>query len=380
MLHNETVASAPAVPVRFLDLVALHRENAGEYLDAARRVIERGHFVGGEDVAAFERDFAAWIGGGAAALGCANGTEGITIAARALCLPEGSEAILPAMTFFATAEGLLHAGHSLRLVDISEGTWLMDVERLEAAITPRTRLIVPVHLYGQMAAMDAVRDIASRHNCFVLEDAAQAHGAKWRNKGVGEWSDLSTFSLYPGKNLGAFGDGGVILSREARLLQIARELASHGGARKYVHDRIGFNSRLDNLQAAILNVKLKYIDDWNDRRRRVAGWYREKLASVPYVTLPVEHKDARHVYHLFVVLVEDRDRFMAFLKARGIETGVHYPAALHQLPALAHLPFAREAFPVAEKLARHGVSLPMCPTLCEAAIDRVAAAIKEYYA
>lgn len=379
MLHNDTSRGTAPAPVRFLDLAGITGPDIERYLAAIRRVIEKGQFVGGEELRAFETRFAAWIGGGVEALGCANGTEAITIAAKSLALPEGAEAIVPAMSFFATVEGLHHAGLRVKLVDVTEGTWLLDVDKLEAAITPATRLIVPVHLYGQMAAMDAIREIADRHGCSVLEDAAQAHGATWKARGVGQWSDIATFSLYPGKNLGAFGDGGVIVSRYPRRLGAAKELANHGGLEKYVHERIGFNSRLDNLQAAILNLKLERIDAWNEARRRVAGWYRDKLADVPYLTLPVEHKDAKHVYHLFVVLVDERDEFMSFLKARGIETGVHYPAALHQLPALADFPFATESLPVAEKLARHAVSLPMCPTLDEAAVDRVVAAVKQYY-
>lgn len=363
--------------VRFLNLTRLIASEIDEYVHVFRSVLESGQYVGGREVEAFEREFSKWLGPDLHAVGVGNGTDAITLAARALQLPEGSEAIVPAMSFFATAEGLLHAGLRVRLADVSDGTWLIDLDRLESALTPATRLIVPVHLYGQMAPMDAIREMADRHGCLVLEDAAQAHGATWKGRGVGAWGDIATFSFYPGKNLGAFGDGGAVVSKSIHLSSRVRALSSHGGLQKYVHDAVGYNSRLDAIQAALLRLKLKHLDEWNRKRRSVAARYREQLRDLEWLQLPVESLDAEPVYHLFVVLVENRERFQAWLKKRGVETGIHYPRALHQLPALAGR-VDESGFPVAERLASQGVSLPMCPTLTDSDIDRVVASVRAY--
>lgn len=365
--------------IPFLNLKPLFDAHREEFLAALTSVIEKSGFIGGEEVTSFERNFANWVGNGLIAASCGNGTDAIAIAALSLRLPAGSEALLPAMTFVATAEGLLHAGFKIRLVDIQPGTWVMDPLLLEKTIRPDTRLIVPVHLYGQMAPMDSIRKIADRHGCLVLEDAAQAHGATWQAMGVGHFGDLATFSFYPGKNLGAFGDAGAIVSRDRERIEYASALTKHGGLRKYEHQYVGFNSRLDGIQAAVLNVKLKYINEWNEKRAGVAKLYRELLSDVPGLTLPVEAKEAGHIYHLYVVLVENREDFIAYLKDRGVETGVHYPKAIHQLPSFARESFAREKFPNAERLARCGVSLPMCPTLAMSQIEYVAETVCSYF-
>lgn len=358
--------------VPFLNLADLHAGHRNEYLARFERLVGESRFIGGEELESFEREFADWIGPGRFATGCGNGTDALTLAAKALDLERGTEAILPAMTFVATAEALLHAGFRVRLADVSEGTWLVDPRQMAQVMTPRTKLLVPVHFYGQMAPMDTIRRLADETGCKVLEDGAQAHGSRWKGHGPAHWGDAAAFSFFPSKNLGAFGDGGAVVSRSPALIRKAGSLGKHGGEKKYEHLWLGHNSRLDNLQAAFLRVKLPHVNEWNDRRREVADWYRQLLCDVKDIQLPVEAEGGRHVYHLYVIIVEDRDRVADELKRVGIETGVHYPLALHQLPAFRDTELAEGRFPNAEKLARHGLSLPMGPTLGRADVDYVA--------
>jgi dTDP-4-amino-4,6-dideoxygalactose transaminase len=365
--------------VSFLNLRKLFDDHREEFLTAITGVLDKAAFIGGEQCTQFDRNFAAWIGPGTYAVGCANGTDAITLAAKALRLQEGAEAIVPAMTYVATAAGLHNAGLKIKLVDITPDTWLMDTNQLEKTVTSQTKLLAPVHLYGQMAEMDSIKEIADRHHCAILEDAAQAHGATWKKQTVGHYGNIASYSFYPGKNLGAFGDAGGIVSRDKTLIEYCMALGNQGGIQKYVHDYIGYNSRLDNVQAAVLNVKLKYIDQWNEARRNVAKNYREMLTGISGLTLPTEHPSAKHVYHLFVVLVEDREDFMKFMKSNNIDTGIHYPKAIHQLPCFKNMAFAKEHFPNAERLAKHGVSLPMCPTLNAEQIQRVGKTVQAYF-
>jgi len=364
--------------VGFLDLKALFAQHREEYLAAMTRVLENAAFIGGEEVLSFEKRFAQWIGGNVTAVGCANGTDAITLAAKALRLPSGSEAIMPAMTYVATGAALANAGFEIKLVDVTTGDWLMDPEKLVSAITGKTRLIAPVHLYGQMAEMDKIRQIADEHGCLVLEDAAQAHGATWKTKPIGHWGDVASYSFYPGKNLGAFGDAGAVVSRNGDYVQYCRALGNQGGLKKYDHDLVGMNSRLDNLQAAALNIKMKYIDGWNERRRTVAKQYRERLSGIPGLELPIEKTDARHVYHLYVVVVEDRLKLQDHLNRAGVESGFYYPKAMHQHRAF-EKKFAGQRFPQAERIAAHGISLPMGPTLTDAEVERVTGAVLNFF-
>lgn len=370
-------ANTNSIPL--LNLQKLFQDHRAEFLERMTAVLDRCAFIGGDEVASFEKSFAKWIGADFHAAGCANGTDAITLATRALELPEGSEVIVPAMTYYATASALVNAGLKVKLVDVNDGTWLIDVKKIEGAISKNTRLIAPVHLYGQMAAMDEIRVIADKHHCAILEDAAQAHGSLWKGRPVGHWGDVASFSLYPGKNLGAFGDAGIILSKKLSIIESCWALGNHGGRKKYEHLAVGFNSRLDNLQAAALNVKLKYIDDWNDRRREIAKNYHEILGGVPGLEIPTELADAKHTYHLYAVLVEKRDDFMKFLKTHNVDSGIHYPLALHQQPAFANFEFAKESFPNAERVAGHEVSLPMCPTLTDEQVERVGTAVRAYF-
>ncbi|MEZ4751288.1 MAG: DegT/DnrJ/EryC1/StrS family aminotransferase [Bdellovibrionota bacterium] len=376
---NKRVSDALHREVGFLDLYAILEPDWPLYQQAFERVVKNTAFIRGAECQRFEEAFAEWALPGSQVLGCANGTDALRLAIRALGLKPGDEAVVPAMTFFATIEPLAELGVIPRLVDVEEGTWLMDVDKLEDAISAKTRLIVPVHLYGQSPQMDRIREIADSRNCFILEDAAQAQGALWRDKPVGYWGDVATFSFFPGKNLGAFGDAGALLSKNSDIVARARALSNHGGAQKYQHDEFGYNSRLDNLQAAFLNIKLNRIDEWNAKRRQVAVWYNQYLAEIPYLSLPVENINAQSVYHLYVVLVEDREKFQSFLANRGIQTGVHYPKALHQQPAVQKYLGDLGQFPNAEKVAAHGVSLPMGPTVTEEDVFYISEVIREYY-
>jgi dTDP-4-amino-4,6-dideoxygalactose transaminase len=229
-----------------------------------------------------------------------------------------------------------------------------------------------------MAAMDRISDTARRRNCFVLEDSAQAHGATWKGNPVGHYGDIATYSFFPGKNLGAFGDAGAVLTRDPKRAELAKALSQHGGLKKYEHQYVGYNSRLDTLQAAVLRVKLKHLEKWNEARRSVAKFYSEALQGCGDLKLPKVAPDAKPVFHLYVVEVENRDAFMDHLKAKGVSTGVHYPRALHQLPALSPL-FAGQRFPNSERIAAHGVSLPMDPTMTSAEIQLVVDAVKSYF-
>ena len=362
-----------------LDLQGLTAQNREEYLEAIAAVIDSAGFIGGNAVEKFERNFSEWVGSEFHAVGCGNGTDAITLAVKALDLPAGAEAIIPAMTFFGTSEGLLNAGLTIKLVDVEAGTWLMDPASVENAITKNTKVLVPVHLYGQMAQMDRLREIADRFECRILEDAAQAHGSRWKNRPVGSWGDLASFSFYPGKNLGAFGDAGAVLSRDEALIKRCSAFGKHGGLEKYQHDAIGGNSRLDGIQAAVLNIKLKYVDRWNEIRRSLANIYFEKLANIDGLELPVESPSAHHTYHLFVVLVEEREKFCQYLKEKGVGTGIHYPQAIHQIPAFRGSAICKGHFPNAERVARSAVSLPICPTMSNDDAAYVASVVASYF-
>lgn len=362
--------------VPFLNLKLLHEEHREEFHGAIQNVLENTDFIGGDTLGMFEGRFARWVGEGMHAVGCGNGTDAITLAASALELPRGSVAVVPAMTYIATAEALLNAGLSLRLVDVEEGTWLIDPKKLEGI--PDAKLVVPVHLYGQMAEMDALRRLADEKGWRILEDAAQAHGAAFRGKSVGFFGDIATYSFYPGKNLGAFGDAGAVLSRSENLIERCRQLGNHGSLEKYRHDRSGYCSRLDGIQAAVLNVKLKYIDRWNVKRADIAKFYLEALQGIEGLQLPVRRPDRTHAWHLFVVLVDNREDFLGFLSDKGIGYGLHYPRAIHQLDAFREQ-FKGQRFPQAERLAQRGVSLPMCPTLNGDQLNHVVSSIKRYF-
>lgn len=362
--------------IPLVDLRAQYDSIQSEVEVAIQSVIAHSAFIGGEEVRQFEAEFAAYCGA-KACVGVANGTDALYLTLRALGVGPGEEVITVAHTFIATAEAISSTGARPVFVDIREDTLLMDPGLLETAITPRTRVIIPVHLYGQPCEMDRILEIAQRHGLKVIEDAAQAHGARWLGRRVGSLGDAACFSFYPGKNLGAYGDGGAVVSPDEDLIRHIRMLANHGRREKYIHDMVGVNSRLDGLQAAILRVKLRHLDEWNAARRRHAARYLDALRGSD-LGLPTVHPDSEPVWHLFVVRVPERERLQTQLKAQGIETGVHYPLPAHQQPAYRHLEIPTGTLPVTEKAAAEVLSLPMYSELTESEVLRVAELVRSF--
>jgi dTDP-4-amino-4,6-dideoxygalactose transaminase len=364
--------------IPFVDLVSQHRALEEELVAAFRRALGSAGFVGGPEVAAFEDEFARFVGTpGAVAVN--SGTDALRFAYQALGVRPGDEVITVPNTFIATTEALTQAGASIRFVDVDEETLTMDPGAAAAAVGPRTVGIVPVHLYGQPADMDPLLDLARRHGLWVVEDAAQAHGAAYWGRAAGTLGTLGAFSFYPGKNLGACGEGGAVVGSEAGRLETIRRLREHGQSRKYYHDTEGYNGRMHAIQAAFLRVKLPHLASWNEGRRRAAALYREALAGLPEARLPVEAPYATHVYHLFVIRAERREALQAHLTARQIGTGLHYPLPLHLQHAYRHLGLGCGAFPVTEAAADDVLSLPMFPGLTAAQVEVVADAIRTFY-
>ena len=360
--------------VPFLDLKAMDHE-LQEALDAAfRRVMESGRYVLGEELAAFESEFAAYCGV-KHCIGTGNGLDALHIILRAMDIGPGDEVIVPANTFIATWLAVSFAGAVPVPVEPLESTYNLDPARLEEAVTPRTRAVIAVHLYGQPADMDPIREIARAHNLKVIEDAAQAHGARYKGRRTGGLADAAGFSFYPGKNLGAFGDGGAVTTDDDTLADRVRLLRHYGSPVKYVHDVKGFNSRLDELQAAFLRVKLKRLDAWNERRRRVAAQYVEGLATVPGLVLPHVPEWAEPVWHLFVIRTPHRDVLQRRLAERGIETLIHYPIPPHKQGAYKEM--AGRSCPVSERLHAEVLSLPMGPAMTDDDVSCVISALKE---
>jgi dTDP-4-amino-4,6-dideoxygalactose transaminase len=365
--------------VPLVDLGAQYERYRDELDAAVRRCVAGTSFVGGADHKAFAAEFAEFCGGGGAAL-CGNGTDALYLALLEL-LGQGdgeAEIITVSHTFIATVEPITLAGYRPVFVDVEEDTCLMDVDAIEAAITPLTRAIVPVHLYGQMVAMDRVREIADRHGLRVIEDAAQAHGASWKGGGPGRWGDAACFSFYPGKNLGAWGDGGAVFCRDPDRAAHIQMRANHGRQSKYEHEFVGVNSRLDGLQAAVLRVKLRHLGEWNDERRERAAIYDQLLSDVDGVQLPVTAEGATHVYHLYAVQVrEHRDRVLERMKEQGVGAGIHYPIPVHEQPAYRHLGVAPDALPLTHRVAGQVLSLPLYPELTADQCRLVATALRE---
>ena len=370
-------ATPDLVPFQDLPLqVRLLRNQIDPALD---RVLKHGQFILGEEVTEFEQAWAKFCRV-SHAIGVGSGTDALQLILRALKIGPADEVITVANTFIATAEAISYTGARPVLVDCDSTYHLVDVEAVAAAITPRTRAIIPVHLYGQPANMEALETLAARHGVPLIEDAAQAHGAALRDgRPCGSIGLASGFSFYPGKNLGAFGDGGAVTTSDDELSRQIRLLRNWGSVVKYHHEVQGYNSRLDAIQAAILTVKLGYLSRWNEQRRTIAGWYRERLSGVTQIILPSEAPwTSRHVYHLFVVQIDafDRDRLAEALRRDGIQTVVHYPVPIHLQRAYTELGYTRGAFPTAEAAAQRILSLPMFPEMTVEQCDRVCDSIR----
>jgi dTDP-3-amino-3,4,6-trideoxy-alpha-D-glucose transaminase len=359
--------SAAAIP--FLNLRVAHAGIAAE-LDAAwQRVASSGRLVLGPEVEAFEHAFAAYCGA-AHCVGVGNGLDALTLILRALGIGAGDEVVVPSHTFIATWLAVTHAGATPVPVEIDPGTYTLDAARVASAITPRTRALLPVHLYGQTADMTALAPIAARHGLALIEDAAQAHGAAWRGVRAGALGTAAGFSFYPAKNLGALGDAGAVVTNDAALAERVRRLRNYGARARYDHDVAGVNSRLDELQAALLAVKLRHLEAWNAQRRAAAARYADLLRDAE-VALPAVAPGCDPVWHLFVIRVAQRDRVAQTLRAAGIETLVHYPVPPHLQAAYAELQLRTGSLPIAERLAAQVLSLPLWPQIGVAAQARV---------
>ncbi|MFS0866257.1 DegT/DnrJ/EryC1/StrS family aminotransferase [Microbacterium sp. 179-B 1A2 NHS] len=370
-----TIAPSTTITaVPFLDLAAQQKEIAHEVLPIWARQLADAAFVGGPDVAGFEREYADYIGV-RHVVGVSNGTDALELAYRAVGVGRGDEVIMPANTFIATAEAASRLGAVPVFVDVDEEHLLMDPAALEAAVSSRTRAIVPVHLFGQTAPMAPIAAVARRHGLAVVEDAAQAQGA-WGSDGrAGAMGHIAATSFYPGKNLGAAGDAGAVLTDDDGMAALVRNLGAHGSSVKYVHDHVGMNARLDAVQATVLRAKLRRLEGWNAARREAASRYAELLGDIDGVRLPTARPGNTDVWHLYVIRVADRDRVMAELGAAGIGVGVHYPTPVHLTPAYAGLEGRPGQFPVAEAAAHRILSLPMFPHLTADQQQRVAAAV-----
>ena len=364
--------------IPFVDLRAQHLALKSEIDEAIARVIENSSFILGREVERFEREFAAYIGA-RFCVGVSSGTAALQLALIALGIGPGDEVIVPANTFFATAEAVSNVGARPVFVDADPAAYTIDVGKIEAAINARTRAIIPVHLYGQPADLDPILELGKRYGLLVIEDAAQAHGARYRGKKVGSFGVVSCFSFYPGKNLGAFGEGGAVLTDDAEIARRVAMLRDHGSERKYHHELIGYNLRMEGIQGAVLSVKLGYLDQWNELRRAHAALYGELLQGTPLI-LPKEMPYAYHVYHLYVVQSEARDALRAALTEAGVQTGIHYPVPIHLQPAYRSLGHRRGDFPEAERQAERVLSLPIYPELTAEQIARVAEVCREFFA
>ncbi len=361
--------------VPFLDLKTQYESIKHEVHAAMTRVIEQTAFAGGPFVQKFEEEFAAYCGTRHCA-GVGNGTDALWLALLGLGVGPDDEVITVPNSFIATAEAISLAGARPVFVDIDEKTHNMDPGLIEAAITPKTRAIIPVHLFGQPADMDPILAIARKHKLFVVEDACQAHGAEYKGRKAGSMGHAGCFSFYPGKNLGAYGEGGAVVTNDEGLDRKMKMFRDHGQTKKYHHAVVGWNARLDGIQGAILSAKLPHLDAWNDARRKNAALYREKLSGVPGVILPEESPWAKHVFHLFVVRVKERDRVLKELAEKDIHCGIHYPVPLHLTEAYSFLSHKSGAFPAVERCAAEYLSLPMYPELQSSQIDHVAASLR----
>ena len=360
--------------VPFIDLKAQYRSIQDEVQEAMQDVLDSTAFAGGPFVARFEEEFAEYCGC-AHAIGVSSGTSALWLSLLAMGIGPGDEVITIPHTFVATVEAIRFCGAVPVFVDVNDSTYTIDPDQLEAVITSRTKAIIPVHLYGQMADMDRILAVAKEHELLIIEDACQAHGADYRGARAGSLGDTGAFSFYPGKNLGAYGEAGAVVTNNADLAERIRMIRDHGQSRKYYHDLLGWNARMDGIQGAILSVKLKYLDEWNDKRRACITLYNERLGDLNGLVTPFEADYGKHVYHLYTLCTSQRDALMKTLASHDIHCGIHYPVPAHLQEAFLDLGYGEGSFPVSEELARETLSLPLYAELSEEQIDFVCAAI-----
>ncbi|MCF4102170.1 DegT/DnrJ/EryC1/StrS family aminotransferase [Gillisia sp. M10.2A] len=368
--------SAIQEKISCLDLKGQHQQIKDEIFEAFEKVYENTAFSGGTFVEEFENNFAAFCQT-KYAVGVNNGTSALHLAMLALGIGKGDEVIVPANTFIATAWGVSYTGATPVFVDCTSDTWQLDASKIEEKITSNTKAIVGVHLYGQPFDVDSVKAICKKHNLYMLEDAAQAHGATYRNKPVGGFGEMACFSFYPGKNLGACGEAGGIVTNNPTYQEHLFSLRNHGTKVRYYHDELGFNMRMGGLEAASLDIKLKYLPEWNNRRRSIAQRYQQEIKNVD-IQLQTQPQWSDSVYHLFVVTTQNRDRFIKYLNENGIFPGLHYPVPCHLQKAYSNLGYREGDCPEAEYLAAHCVSLPMYAELTDKEVDYVISMVNAY--
>ena len=363
--------------VPFLDLKVQYKQIEKEVLPMVAEAMSNGAFVGGPQVSNFEEEFAEYCDS-KYCVGVGSGTDALRFSLLAVGVGAGDEVITVPNTFIATTEAISQVGATSVFVDIYPDTCNMDTAQIEEKITAKTKALVPVHLYGQIADMDPILKIAQDHNLSIVEDACQAHGSLYKDRKAGSIGAAGSFSFYPGKNLGAYGEGGAVVTQDEEIARKIRMIRDHGQAKKYFHDTEGYNGRLDAIQAGVLRIKLRRLEKWNQSRRENAAYYNKLLSRIDGVTLPVEADFARSVYHLYVILVDNRDDLQQFLNDKGIASGLHYPLPLHMQKAYAHLGYKKGSFPVTESVADKLLSLPMFPELTREQIEYVAESIKEF--
>jgi len=364
------------IRVPFLDLEAHHAPLRAEFDQAIGEVIDSGAFAGGPVVAQFENEFAAFCGS-RHAIGVGNGTDALWLALLACGIGPGDEVITVPNTFMATAEAITYTGAKPVFVDVDERSYTINPELLEGARTPRTKAVIPVHLFGQVADMDRILSFGRKHGLYVIEDAAQAHGAEYKGRRAGSMGDLGCFSFYPGKNLGAFGEAGAVVTNDDNLQEKIRILRDHGQIRKYQHAMVGWNCRMDGIQAAILRIKLRRLDQANQRRQAHARRYDRLFHDLEDVERPFEVASGQHVYHIYPIRVSERDGVMRLLEEKGIGCGIHYPVPIHLQEAYRDLGYERGSFAISERLCSAFISLPMFPELTEAQVELVAESVRE---
>jgi dTDP-4-amino-4,6-dideoxygalactose transaminase len=363
--------------IPLVDLHAQYLPLKAEIFSGMEKVFESMHLFLGENVQALEKEFAQFCGA-QYGIGVSDGTTALHVILRAMDIGPGDEVITVSHTFIATAEAIILAGAIPVFVDIEPDTCLMNVAQVEAKITPRTKAILPVHLYGQTVDMDPLREIAARHGLYIIEDACQAHGAMYKGMRAGNLGDAAAFSFYYSKNLGALGEGGFITTSNPEIYRKARMIRDHGSERRYYHDLIGFNGRLDEIQAVVLRAKLPHLLEYNRLRREHAGMYNKLLASLP-VEIPVECPENEHVYHMYVIKTSRRDDLQAYLKEKGVGTGIHYPVPIHLQNATAYLGYKTGDLPVTERVVEGILSLPMYAELEDKKIEHVADIIHNFF-
>lgn len=363
--------------IPLVDLKLQYKMIGAEIKKAIDTIFEQGIFISGKPLLEFEKDFSGFCKA-RYTIGVSSGTSALYLALLACGIGQEDEVITTPHTFIATAEAITAVGAIPVFVDIEPIVYTIDASKIEKAITKRTKAIIPVHIYGHPCDMDSILSIAESYKLKVIEDASQSHGAEYKNKRVGTLGNAGCFSFYPGKNLGAYGDAGAVVTDDLTIAEKIRLLRDHGRKEKYVHIVEGFNHRLDTLQAQLLSVKLKYLEAWNKKRREIANWYRTFLSNTP-LKLPQENIDCSHVYHLFVVETDMRDRLKMFLEEKGVSAGIHYPVPLHLQPAYAHLNYNMGDFPVTEEASKRILSLPIFPELEKQQVEFICETIRAFF-